>query len=596
MHNYSKDFNPGITPQSEKASPEQIENRAGGFGFQVDKWTMLDRFLVLGSEGNTYYATEREMTWENAKNVIACLDEDGIRTAGRIADISFAGRAPKNDPAIFALALGASHKDAKTRMASLALLPRVCRTGTHLFQFVAAVTEMRGWGRGLKRAVAAWFEQKPTERLAMQVLKYQQRNGWSQRDLLRLSHPHAKNQEQAATFEWVRSGAGKDGFDGAREVRGPKGSPAVRVYPGNTRDQLPQLLYHYQDLKGLTTAQVGGMIARFGFTREMIPTEHLNSPVVWEALLENQGRGMPMTALVRNLGKMTAVGLLAPFSEAGKRVVAMLTNPELLKRGRVHPIALLAALKVYEQGHGERGKLSWNPLRGVIDALNEAFYLAFQGVVPTGKNHLLAIDISGSMDSGVIAGMPGITPRIAAAAMALVTARVEPNCHIIAFTSSAATTPARGRFSGLSFAGRQDSLTEVPISPNQRLDDVVRTMQGLLMGSRGTDCSIPFLYATARSLPVDAFCVYTDNETWAGEIHPHQALERYRHESGRVDAKSIVAAFTATNFSIANPADAGMLDVVGFDTACPQIMADFVRGEAAAGPTQDREEDTTPSE
>ena len=35
----------------------------------------------------------------------------------------------------------------------------------------------------------------------------------------------------------------------------------------------------------------------------------------------------------------------------------------------------------------------------------------------------------------------------------------------------------------------------------------------------------------------------------------------------------------ANNFSIADANDAGMMDVVGFDTAAPQVMSDFVSGK-----------------
>lgn len=34
----------------------------------------------------------------------------------------------------------------------------------------------------------------------------------------------------------------------------------------------------------------------------------------------------------------------------------------------------------------------------------------------------------------------------------------------------------------------------------------------------------------------------------------------------------------SNGFSIADPNDAGMLDVVGFDTATPEVMAGFARG------------------
>ena len=92
-----------------------------------------------------------------------------------------------------------------------------------------------------------------------------------------------------------------------------------------------------------------------------------------------------------------------------------------------------------------------------------------------------------------------------------------------------------------------------------------------------TDCAQPMLDALERKLPVDVFVVYTDNETWAGDIHPHQALVEYRQKSG-IDAKLVVVGMTATRFSIADPDDAGMLDVVGFDAAVPSLITEFARG------------------
>jgi len=90
----------------------------------------------------------------------------------------------------------------------------------------------------------------------------------------------------------------------------------------------------------------------------------------------------------------------------------------------------------------------------------------------------------------------------------------------------------------------------------------------------GTDCALPMLYAAERKLDVDVFVVLTDSETWAGNIHPIQALQAYRQKAG-IPAKLIVVGMVSNGFSIADPADAGMLDVVGFDTATPQLMSDF---------------------
>ena len=76
----------------------------------------------------------------------------------------------------------------------------------------------------------------------------------------------------------------------------------------------------------------------------------------------------------------------------------------------------------------------------------------------------------------------------------------------------------------------------------------------------------------------DGFLVLTDNETWAGSIHPHQALEQYRQHAG-IGARLAVAAMTPTEFTIADPDDPGSMDVSGMDSSVPTLLADFSRGD-----------------
>ena len=112
------------------------------------------------------------------------------------------------------------------------------------------------------------------------------------------------------------------------------------------------------------------------------------------------------------------------------------------------------------------------------------------------------------------------------------------------------------------------------LSPKLRLAEVVKRLEAIPMG--GTDCALPMLWAARNKLNVAGFITYTDSETWAGNIHPAQALQRYRREYVG-DAKAVVVGMTANGFTLADPADRGMLDVVGFDTAAPAVIADFVR-------------------
>src|SRR5690242_10394374 len=81
-----------------------IANSAGGYVYALDDWARLDRFLVLGTEGGTYYASETRLTRETAQVVARCIAADGKRAVARIVEMSVSGRAPKQDPILFALA------------------------------------------------------------------------------------------------------------------------------------------------------------------------------------------------------------------------------------------------------------------------------------------------------------------------------------------------------------------------------------------------------------------------------------------------------------------------------------------------------------
>ncbi len=84
------------------------------------------------------------------------------------------------------------------------------------------------------------------------------------------------------------------------------------------------------------------------------------------------------------------------------------------------------------------------------------------------------------------------------------------------------------------------------------------------------------LWALGEAVEADAFVVYTDSETWFGNIHPSQALGQYRRQMGIQMAKLVVVGMCANEFSIADPNDPGMLDVVGFDAATPNFISDFI--------------------
>ena len=545
------------TPQSRPIpGSTQVKNSAGGYAWALDDWGRLRRFLILGSEGGTYYIAEHDLLKENHEAVTRCLKADAPRTINMIVEVSDKGLAYRNEAAIYALALAAASPDAETRKLALVALPKVARIGTHLFHWAHYVNAMRGWGRGLRNAVRDWYLAKEPDQLAMQAVKYQQRDGWSHSDLLRLAHPQTDNEVQDAVFRWMVGGmeAMGDRKVSRKLTNLPKSMapdiPREKEYPSR-QASLPALIQAFEEAKKADEKRVIALITERGLPREAIPTQHLNSVAVWEALLV----GMPATAMIRNLAKMTSVGLIKPLSKASKAVVAKLKDTEWLKKSRVHPMQFLIAARVYNQGHGEKGSLRWSPDQNVVSALERAFYASFGNVEPVGKPMLFCLDVSGSMSSDI--GGTCLSCYEAEAALALLHVSVEDNAAVMGFSTN---------------------LVELKVRKGMSLVDAMKYVQEYPMGSRGTDCAQPFIWARENKIDVEAFIVTTDNETWAGLIHPAQALRDYRQFSGKA-ARSVVMGMTSNGFTISDPNDAGSLDVVGFDASTPSLMASFCRGD-----------------
>jgi 60 kDa SS-A/Ro ribonucleoprotein len=543
------------TPQS-KALPGQVPNSAGGHAYAITDRGRLERFLILGADGGSYYASERALTLDNAAVLTKLLAVDGVGVVDLITEISVAGRAPKNDPAIFALAVALKRGDLDTRRAAALAVPKVCRTSTHLFALVEAVKGLGGFGRITDRALERWYVDKSPAELALQLAKYQARNGWSHKDVLRKAKPVPSSDLQKNLFAWATGKAfsfpSSDGSEGRDSVDIVKGFELVKAT--------------------VSSAEVASLITRYRLPREVIPTEHLGSTAVWASLL-TQGHGMPLTALVRNLGKMTSIGLLSPLSSSTARVVERLTNRKELASARVHPLQLLVAARVYAQGRGDKGSLTWSPVPAIVGALDTAFHLAFAAVEPTGKRWLLGLDVSGSMGGGRVANSP-LTPREAAAALSLVTLGVEAQSHVVAF-SATSVKGASSAWSAAKTVARYTSgngIAPLPFTKRTTLREAIAVTSSLPFGA--TDCALPMRYALANKIPVDVFVVLTDNETWAGDMHPTVALQNYRKAMG-IASKLIVVGMVSNGFTIADPNDAGMLDVVGFDTAVPGLMGTF---------------------
>lgn len=411
-------------------------------------------------------------------------------------------------------------------------LPEIARTSTDLFSFIDQYKALGGgMGSIAKKGIQAWYQTKDANMLGYQLIKYRQRDGWTHHDVLHLAHPKASNEIENNLFAFAKSLDSKMAKFNA--------------------ELLPNIAIGYLKAQSAKTEkEIVNIINEYSLPREAIPTEFLNSKKVWDVLLPS----MPATALIRNLAKMTSIGLISPMSDAEKLVSQKMTDSKWLKNSKIHPMNILAAFKVYSSGRGVKGSLTWTPSNKILTTMDSAFYETFENVEPTGKNIHIGLDISGSMFWSKVFGFDYMCAAEAAAAMSLILVSRESNVFVGGFTTQ---------------------YKELPIHSKMRLDDVLRLIRNQTMG--GTDCSLPMRWSMDNNMNMfDAFVIFTDNETWAGPSgHPSEYLKRYRKYSNR-NSKLLVGAMSATNYSIADPLDSGMLDISGCDSAVPILIRDFI--------------------
>ena len=532
------------TPQNAKARQSQVKNNAGGFVFQVSDQARLERFLILGVDGGTYYVNEASHASSNVAFLREYIERDEANVLKTIVDVSVNGRAYKQTPALFALAI--LIMEGKDKKAIKSEFNKVVRTGTHLYEVLNYMTNAgTGWGRAKREIVASWFD-RDADKLAYQAVKYRSRkfgdNTWTLRDVMRLSHPRDVNTSVA---DFVL-GKPHDAIDDLRVIEGFKKMQQAK----SVKDVLT-VLGNYEMLSW-----------------ETIPTQFLTDVKVWKTLFSNgQLRGQ---ALVRNITRLARYGAFSDMMFAAQYAAA-LTDEKMIEQTRLHPINFLNALVVYQNGQYKRVKDTWGYEREeqvknwttesvIVDALNEGFHKSFKTVEPAGKRTMLALDVSGSM-SAKANGLDLSCAQVSAA-MAMTIARTEPAHIIRGFTSNG-------------WGYRNAELTDLGISARTDLATAMRQVQRNNFG--GTDCALPMVWAKQNGVEVDTFVVITDNETWAGNIHPFQALKEYRKATG-IDARLAVLGVASTPFTIADPSDRGMMDFVGFDSNAPRVLADFSAG------------------
>lgn len=586
------------------------ENHAGGVGFVLSSKDQITNALILGTTTNSFYATKHELTEEFKKLLTDIISAgQGQIIVECLYDIYTNNRAPKLDPLFFCLAvLTQVTTPLDVRRNAFKLISEL-RTLSHVYSWKTVhklVCNTKGFGRGIRTALCTFITSHKPMHMAYQITKYRERCGWSFDDLVSCIHIVGK---KCVPGIQVVLAYGIHGIDKARIC--------AATFPDNAAAQAV-LAYldavesvRYPDADASTAIP---LILTHNLPREVLSTHLLNECSVWHALLLSPEGfiKMPITALIRNLAKMTSIGLFDALNgiEIASKIVAHLCNITVLKRGYIHPVALLSAHYVYASGHGIKGSLSWTPQPLILAGLMSAYYVAFGTVEPTNKRIMWCQDISGSMSSASSA-IPLLTAMHSGLAMMMACARSEPLENLTFFTFSYTNDEYEERY-GHRYDYNLDRVMTAPIGTNKwgrdikvtslmELPEVTKICNECTMGS--TDCSLPMVRAEEELLTglqafrienpdactedyiekghtsgiYDCFIIHTDNETYAGKEQPQIVLERYRKLVNR-DVKLIVIAATPGADTIGDPHDPSVLNIAGFDLNAPKLIRSHIVG------------------
>lgn len=516
MKNYSK-----IVKEQGQLAPalghDMVENSAGGYSFKVTDQVLLERFLLIGTEGGTYYAKEQKLTKDNAETIIKYIKSNGQKVLKTVVD--FSSRAPKADATIFVLALLTTYGSEEVKKPSYDAIVKVCRTSTQLFMFLANIKQLRGWSRGLRKGVAKFYTTKTEQQVAYQMVKYRERAGYTHRDALRLSHTKALSTSMSQLFGYA---VGKvEGHIVAHDL--VKAFAEAQHAP---KENLVQL------------------IKEFGLTWEMIPNEMLNDKAVLRALLP----GMPLIALVRNLNRFSYNGLTEGEHDISYEIVNKLTDKDTIFKSGIHPINVVNAMVTYNKGQGVKGNKTWAPNQNIVDALASMYETALNNTGGTGKRILIGADVSGSMNTE-IGGMALKASQIAQV-LALTILKTEKNAELICFDDQL-QNPVIGRRSSV-----QEAIEKAP-------------------SGGGTDCALPIGYALLSKKFFDSIIILTDSETWAGKTHAVEFLDAYRNKINP-NVKIIEIALESEGYSNFPKDDPNVLRIVGFDASVTELIDTFL--------------------
>ena len=463
--------------------------------------------LLTNTLGGTYYAHEKQLLDETLK----------LHAEMALTDPSFMARA-----VVYARREGLMRLQPIVGLAFLAKADRdlfhsafgqVIHTPSDLTDFIEIVrggVVPGGMGRSIKRAINGWLNNLSE----YHAIKYAGGGqGYSLRDVLRLTHPTPPNDKQDAIFLWLTD----------RE----------KWLASDEKRALTPQIDAFERLKRVDVTDDQGEARRL-ITEGRLPYEVVTGAIkpdeeTWRVLMEQ----MPYFALLRHLNTLQRAGITSDRKTA-LTIATVLENGERLRKAKVLPFRLYMAYQMFEpQARTDRI---------IVNALIDAMEQAFVNMPDLGEAVCIAPDVSGSM-SGSFSGRSKTRYIDIAGVFTGALLKANPEAIVLPFENDVVNIKVSGR----------DTL-------------ITTAVQLARIGGGGTAVSAPISYLLDHKIQVDTFIGITDNIEWAADQSGRRGFLRTWYEYKKIapEAKAFLVTIAPYRHAVAPEDEADIHYIYGW--------------------------------
>lgn len=322
-------------------------NHAGQKAWNYTEEEAYRMMVFLNLLGNTYYVAEKEMIQQTLDLHQTFIKNNPKKAAAILVD------ARNNGFMRMQPIVGLAFLSKVDTQLFQEIFPQIIKTPGDLQDFVEFVRSIRGLGSGIKKAINDFLNKLSP----YHVIKYQSGGqGYSLRDIVRLTHPYPTEQSQGIFAYLKDSSVWADKYwDSESQLAG------LELYKAAETDN-ERVQY----------------IKKYRLPWEIVTGIGTPSPAIWKALQYE----MPVFALLRNLNTLQRHGVLDV-----DYVAKTFASPEIIRKAKILPFRVFSAYKMFVPKTRDEQRV----LHALEKALDSSELPAINGKVA------IAIDCSGSM-------------------------------------------------------------------------------------------------------------------------------------------------------------------------------------------------------